>query len=373
MRACKDAHETITGLLPKERRKTITSEELKQSVLLYVSSNQDGRREMITQLALPSSSPAVEKPESHSLAELFELWKNGRIAEGFNNKKQLNGFNSRQRMFVDFFKAHDLKTTNDLTFHTAHDFMAWRSKIRYDKIKSVTSAGVVKKELDILRQMAKLAAMYGWIKNGNMWEGVKPKTQAGYNKKIVEPLSVEEQKAVLAELLERRESLHDIALFLLITGIRLGEMQAIKPDSIKNNIIALHGEHVGKMRTTGKTSSASRNLPVCPTIAKLFERGLIFKNSAHALQTVFKRHFKTEGVHVHRLRHTFAVNNLLAQKPLQMVSYQMGHAGTGITADLYGKFVPEHFKVGFEQAIAERKELLKWLEIDYFNCGGQND
>ena len=63
----------------------------------------------------------------------------------------------------------------------------------------------------------------------------------------------------------------------------------------------------------------------------------------------------------------FAVNKLLAQTPLQMVSYQMGHSGTGITADLYGKFEPKHFKAGFEEAIAERKELLKWLEVDYFS------
>jgi len=49
-----------------------------------------------------------------------------------------------------------------------------------------------------------------------------------------------------------------------------------------------------------------------------------------------------------------------------MVSYQMGHKGTGITADLYGKYEHKHFKVGLEQTKTERKELLKWLEEDYF-------
>jgi integrase len=363
MRSCKDAHETITGLLPKERRETITSEELKQSVLLYVTLNQDGKRELIARMALAVDG-FTEKPENHSLIELFELWKKGRIAEGLHNKKHFNGFSNRKRLFADFFQEHNLKTTNDLTFHTAHDFIAWRSKKRYDKSKSVTSANVVNKELDILRQMAKLAAMYGWIKNGSMWEGVRQKSEAGYNKKIVGSLSIEEQKSMLEKLRLKNESCHDMALFLLLSGIRLGEMKTIKPDSIKNNIIALHGEHVGRMKTTGKTSSANRNLPVCPTIEKLFERGHMFKITTNALRIVFGRFFK--GLHAHRLRHTFAVNKLLAQNPLQMVSYQMGHATTGITADLYGKFVPEHFKVGFEQAIAERKELLKWLEIDYF-------
>jgi hypothetical protein len=36
------------------------------------------------------------------------------------------------------------------------------------------------------------------------------------------------------------------------------------------------------------------------------------------------------------------------------------------TANLYGKFVPEHFKVGFEAAIKERKALVEWLECGYF-------
>jgi hypothetical protein len=36
------------------------------------------------------------------------------------------------------------------------------------------------------------------------------------------------------------------------------------------------------------------------------------------------------------------------------------------TANLYGKFVPEHFKAGFEEAIRERRELVEWLENGYF-------
>jgi len=43
----------------------------------------------------------------------------------------------------------------------------------------------------------------------------------------------------------------------------------------------------------------------------------------------------------------------------------MGHSKTDITANLYGKFVPEHFKIGFEEAIRVRKEHLDWLENRY--------
>jgi len=361
MRACKKAHELILRLLPQEKRISITAKELRQSVLLYVALDEQGKRKLISRLALPIEE---QKPAAHTLAELFELWKKGKIAENGNGEKLIKTINQHERVLFDFFNDRFLKTVCDLAVPTAHDFIAWRSKKSYGNSKAI-SASTVKKEIFVLRQLAKLAAMHGWIPNGGIWDSVKVKAVAGKNKKIVEPLTVDEQKNLLKELRHKSEANHDVALFFLTTGIRLGELEAIKPDGIGNGIITLHGNHIGKIKTTGKTSSASRNLPVCPTISKIVERGHIFKTSANALRLVLSRHFP--GVHPHRLRHTFAVNKLLAQTPLQMVSYQMGHSGTGITADLYGKFVPEHFKAGFEETIRIRKEHLDWLENRYFS------
>lgn len=354
MRACKEAHELICQLLSMSRRNSITSREFRGIVLQFVGLDERGRQTMLSQLLYPTEHKQC------SLLELMKKWKESKLAEGYSE----SSFIQRNRTFTDFFKEHHLATTDDFNPDTAHKFIAWRTKTKYNQNSGITSASVVKKELDVLKQLAKLAALHGYLQNGNLWDTVRVKARVGFNKKVVEPLSIEEQKNLLRDLRIRHEAYHDMALLFLITGIRLGEMDAIKPDCIRNNIIALHGEYVGKAKTTGKTSSASRNLPVCPTIEKLFERGNIFESTVNALVMVLKKHFK--GIHLHRLRHTFAVNKLLAQNPLQMVSYQMGHATTGITSDLYGKFVPEHFKAGFEQTIAERKELLQWLEVDYF-------
>ncbi|MDR2581144.1 MAG: tyrosine-type recombinase/integrase [Fibromonadaceae bacterium] len=363
MKACKTAHETIISLLPREKRQNITPQEMKQYVIQYVTLDEEAKREFIRSLIIPNITlpynSGIEALGTHSLKELFELWKKGKNAEGLRDVENFGC----ERVFFDFFKDYELKTTNDLKFSTAHDFMNWRSKKRYSKHKGIVSASTIKKELDILKQLAKLAALQGWIHNGNLWGAVKVKVVVGKNKKVVEPLTIEEQKTLLKNL-ELNETYHDIALFLLITGIRLGELKAIKPESLKNNIISLHGDFVGNHKTTGKTSSANRNLPICPTIVKLFERGNIFQKTPNAFRLILGRYHK--GVHPHRLRHTFAVNKLLAQTPLQMVSYQMGHAGTSITSDLYGKFEPKHFKAGFEETIKERKVLLKWLEEDYF-------
>jgi integrase len=366
LRLCKTAHDTIMGIIPQERRKTITPQEVKQMVVQYVTLDEEAKREFIRGLILPTPTitlpynSGVENLGTHTLKELFERWKEGK-QEGFSNELK---FERLEFTLFNFFKEYNLKTTNDLNFQTGQYYVNWRTKTRYKKGGTFTSASVVKKELDILRQMVKLATMYGWFHNGNIWDNVKVKSVVGINKKIVEPLEIEEQKNMLEQLKQTHVGCHDLALFLLITGIRLGELEVIKPDSIKNDLIFLHGNFIGNHKTTGKTNSANRNLPVCPTIRKLFERGYIFKTTGNALSVKLKRSFK--GIHPHKLRHTFAVNKLLSGENLQMVSYQMGHKGTGITADLYGKYEHKHFKVGLEQTKTERKELLKWLEEDYF-------
>jgi len=361
LRLCKTAHDTIMGIIPKERRKTITPQEVKQIVIQYVTLDEEGKREFIRGLILPTITlpynSGVEKLGTHSLRELFELWKKGKTDE-----VKINGF---EKILFDFYKTFEMRTTNDFKPHTGQDYVEWRTQNKYNKNGGkITSASVVKKELERLKQMLKLSVKQGWYHNGNLWDDVKIKSIAGLNKKIVEPLDIDEQKEFLRNLRQKNEGVHDLALFLLITGMRIGELEVIKRDSIKNDIIFLHGNFIGNYKTTGKTSSSNRNLPVCSTIRKLFERGHIFSTKGNSLSLMLKRHFK--GIHPHKLRHTFAVNKLLSGENLQMVSYQMGHKGTSITADLYGKFEHKHFKVGLEQTKTERKELLKWLEEDYF-------
>ena len=195
-------------------------------------------------------------------------------------------------------------------------------------------------------------------------------SKAGYNKKVVEPLPVDLQKSLLEGLRGMKSVLHDSVLFLLLTGMRVGELENISPKSFYGDVIHLHGDAVGTAKPiSGKSTSAVRKLPICPSITKIFERGYIFK-ARKIRQSIQSKEFKKKfpGIHAHRLRHTFAVNKLLSQTAsLQMVSYQLGHSDISLTANLYGKFVPEHFKAGFEEAIKERKEWLELLEKEYFS------
>jgi integrase len=371
MNACLQAHEAIVEVLTPKARDAITSAELKAAVLAYVACGKEGKKKLLQDIAMAEYGALRNGVK---IEKLVDTWFQHKIAGGITEKWLLHS-EFHKKIFLDFFSQNKVRTTADLDPDTAYKFMAWRKENSYamhNPKKSDTSASTIKQNLQELKQMARIAARYGWIANAGIWDDAEVKIIAGVNVKIVEPLPVDLQKEILATLRGRMPWMHDVVLFLLTTGVRLGEMELMKEDSIKNNAITLHGDGIGFLKSaTGKTASAARTLPVCPTVAKIFERGYIFNVSGGSLRNALKRDYfarKHPGIHPHRLRHTFAVNKLLSQAAtLQMVSYQLGHKDINITANLYGKFVPEHFKVGFEAAIKERRELVEWLENGYFS------
>jgi len=349
LKQCLEAHNHIMSILTPNIRERATAKEIRAWVLLYVASPKDKRPELLLQIAMPNNMP-IRQNHDHpqiTLEKLIEMWINYKSDQGIN-PNHLKSIGFYLNRIKEFFTINKFKTTSDLKVDTALQFLKWCQSKGF-------SASTQKKELMALKGLAKIAYRHNCIQNGNMWDGIKIKFIAGVNMKVVEPLSIDEQIDLLNKL-KHNPVRHDFALLLLITGMRIGEGAAVKPDSIKDGLLTIRGT---------KTASAYRTLPVCPTLVELFKRGHIFKCTSNAFKIILKRNYK--GVHAHRLRHSFAVNNLLAERPLQMVSHQIGHSEIGLTADLYGKFKPEHFKAGFEEAIRLRKLHLNWLENNYFN------
>jgi integrase len=368
LQACLEAHETIMARLAPKARLNIKPQEVKAAVLAYVSLDDEGKTELLKKLIL-SGYGEDEKP-TITLEHLANIWLEQKTVQGAT-RKQRAMMEAQRTVVLDFFKAHELKTTDDLKPDTAYKFLAWRSETNYSGRQTRISASTMKHNLQVLKQMAKVASRNGWIPNAGIWDDVEVKKIAGVNTKVVEPLPVDLQIRILERLREMRPELHDPILLLLLTGMRVGELETLTPESLRNGAIALHGDAVGNVKpSTGKTAAAARTLPVCPTIVKIFQRGHIFKSASRNVRQAIQRYsFAKEfpGLHPHRLRHTFAVNKLLSQTAtLQMISYQLGHSDISTTANLYGKFVPEHFKAGFKEAIKERKKLVEWLEKGYF-------
>jgi hypothetical protein len=69
-----------------------------------------------------------------------------------------------------------MEKVTDLKPDTAHKFLSWRSATNYGNHGgTTTSASVLRLNLQILRQMAKIAARNGWIANQGIWDDVKDK------------------------------------------------------------------------------------------------------------------------------------------------------------------------------------------------------
>lgn len=368
LQACLKAHETIMDMLTPQARASITPKEARSAVLAYVAMDEAGKKELLKRIAL-SGYGLKDETQAVTLEELANAWYEQKIAQGATEQHKKDAMRHK-KVFLDFFAKTGMGLVSDLKPDTAHKFLSWRSETNYGRHGGpTTSASILRYNLQMLRQMAKIAARNGWIANQGIWDDVKVKSIVGVNTRVVEPLPVDLQKSLLGRLKEMKAEVHDSVLFLLLTGVRIGELEGLSLANVRGNAIVLHGETIGTAKPmSGKSASAVRTLPVCPSVAKLFERGHVFraKKIRHTIQcTWFKKRFP--GIHAHRLRHTFAVNKLLSKTAdLQMVSYQLGHSDISLTANLYGKFVPEHFKVGFEEAIKERKELLEWLENGYF-------
>jgi len=168
-------------------------------VLAYVAMNDKGKKELLKKIAL-SGYGVRNETKAVTLEELANAWHEQRVAQGATEQEKKLAMRLRQ-VFLDFFAQSEMKDVTDLKPDTAYKFLTWRSAVSYgNRVGSTTSASVLRYNLQILRQMAKLAARNGWIANQGIWDDVKVKSKAGINKKVVEPLSVELQKSLLEQL-----------------------------------------------------------------------------------------------------------------------------------------------------------------------------
>lgn len=359
MRECLNAHELLIRIYPRNK---VTSKDLRDKVILFAALNPEGKQEYLKRLI---SNPLGSTEKGAPVKTLLDTWLDRKLAEGSSDKQRAT-LEFYRRIISRFFSEKGIERTEALTDDTAYEYIKWRRETNLHNHKTnKISASVLKHELQVLVQLARLAARKKWIDNGNLWDDVKVRATPGVDRKVVLSLSISEQKELLRRLLVD-EAHHDMALLLLITGMRIGELATLNADSISNNILSLHEEGIGSSKpATGKTPSAIRKLPVCPTIIEIFKREFIFGKSVDSLKSKLKR--IDMGVHAHRLRHTFAVNKLHAKADLKTVSYQMGHADISMTSNQYGVFVPESFKQGYERTIEEAKEWLDYLENHYFS------
>lgn len=181
--------------------------------------------------------------------------------------------------------------------------------------------------------------------------------------KKIRALSLVEQKRVMKIALKEKKGYGIPTLLALHSGMRVGEIAALKWTDIDfdSNLIYVNHTYqriatVGSKKKTqlilaeSKTEASVRLIPMSRTLKKLLlthqkqsKGNFVFSTNGQPCEPrLLTHHFhrireKAElaNVHFHQLRHTFATRCLEANKDIPSVSALLGHASTQMTLDTY--------------------------------------
>ena len=222
------------------------------------------------------------------------------------------------------------------------------------------SAKTVKDILVVLRSILNYTA--------KQFTGIFPVLEINYpreTKKEIRVLSKEEQQTFVSFLLRDMDACKFGILFSLLTGLRIGEIcalrwnhisiteQTVKIDSTLQRLHDTENASEGKTRIvigTPKSDTSTRIIPLTDSLTELCEQMQPDEPSAYvltgtesymeprALQYRLKKYTMQcglEGVHFHTLRHTFATRCVEVGFEIKSLSEILGHANTTITLEKY--------------------------------------
>ena len=147
-----------------------------------------------------------------------------------------------------------------------------------------------------------------------------------------------------------RNYYYPVFLFLLFSGLRVGELIALGRDDIdiQNNVIHINKNFYRGELSTPKTNSGFRSVPLSAELRSLLPAQLpdiVFTNTLgnridyHVLLTSWHRQQNSAGfirLHgLHSLRHTFATNLIHNGADVKTVSVIMGHRDIQTTLNYY--------------------------------------
>ncbi len=216
----------------------------------------------------------------------------------------------------------------------------------------------VKDILIVLRLALKFAA--------KQLPGELPAVEISYPKeakKEARVLSIDEQKRLISYLSENIDSCKFGVLLAMLTGLRIGELCALKWEniSVKERTIRVCAT-MQRLRNDGeggrtkvvigspKSDLSSRVIPLSDAAAALCKLMEVKNQAAYiltgnaefieprTLQYRLKKYAKDcglEGVHFHTLRHTFATRCVEVGFEIKSLSEILGHSTTAITMERY--------------------------------------
>ncbi len=207
---------------------------------------------------------------------------------------------------------------------------------------------------------------------------IKPKSNK--QDKKVEALTLEQHQLFIKSL--ENENYKNIFLIAINTGMRCGEILALKPSDIDldNKIIKVSKTITRNdydsytIKDGGKTYASTREIPFDNDLKQVLitsinemknnELGLLFALDGKiirptSLNLVFKRirkDLKFEGSYnFHMLRHTFATRCIESGMPAHVLQKLLGHTGVSVTINTYTSIFDKYKKEEFNKFLEYKR------------------
>jgi len=372
----KKAHEQVKQCIPFEDRNGIQGKDVREKVRQYLTLTPEEQRYVRSKGFDPM--PKVIQEEVLLMRDLLlRFQKEDKDRQKIKTVFLNDGY---ILMWIKFLDRHCPKLTYaQFSKETVEAFVTWREGYRLpnDVRTGRVSAETINKEIGEAMRCVKWARNKRIVKEDyNAFYRVKQK-KTGENSTKRVPHDREEQLTLLEWLRQAGNPwAHDAFLLLLITGMRVGDWEALERIHFNEaeGMVEIHQIVVGGLKTGGKTANASRTLTLTPTLKKLAERGLIFERTkeqtrGERLANFLRRKrnitpipFKT---HPHLLRHTFATNFACSfPEQLAYLSAILCHSSLQTTIDNYAAFARQRNHLKQRQLYSDH---MRFLDNEYFD------
>jgi integrase len=379
------AHNDVMASLSPEDRQNLANARLKEVVLAWLQTPKEGRANA-KQTGIKIQG--VEAKGETSIEKVFVSYLSNFCREGINTELAQTTAKRQCRMLLSFLKERGIKSYSTLKRDALATYPEWRNCNNHICKAKPLAADTINRELERFSAIIRHGVKYcGWQER-YLLDGVKVKPTP-QNTKAIKPFEISEARKILAWLWDYSQKygwhLHDMVLLALCSGLEAKALHLLCRDWFKLDlgILRVYDKLVSGV-IDAKTQNRARDIPLTPTLRKIFERGYVFKRDCHtnrksakeggtefrdwAENTLLKAERGTgiADINLHRFRHTCATARLSAGWQLIRVSRMLGHSNVNITASHYAEFDLSASPAGFEGMLKVYGDFVRWLDEGYF-------